>query len=192
MRPVDNPFSVTRQHAIEYRFPENDNWEKFWSRLESFSWRGAIVGKKGNGKTTLLLELEEKLSKQDFSTQKLFLNQEKRKFTSEEAKIIKNLNSKQIVLFDGAEQLNFWRWQHFLWKTRKVKGLIITAHKPSRLPTILQAETTLNQLKEIVNKLTVNCSESRKLIENIDLEKILRQHDGNHRLVLRELYDKLS
>lgn len=190
MRPADNPFSVSRQHGLKYRFTEGDDWDQFMRRLVTQNWSGALVGKKGTGKTTLLLELEPKLTRLGFGIKHLFLNCKKRKFSRVELNLIMNeLTDNDIILFDGSEQMNWWRWQIFLWQTRKSKGLIITVHKPSKLPTILRTSTSFDYFKEIVHELIQNHSNLQNLSTSEQLYNLFEKHGGNIRLALRDLYD---
>ncbi len=190
MRAVDNPFSVTRQHSLKYRFAVGDDWGPFMTRLEQNHWHGAIVGKKGNGKTTLLLELEAKLLNLGFGVKKLFLNREKRRFTRDEFAVFLNkLDNNDIILFDGSEQMSYWRWRLFRWRVRKAKGLIITAHKPSKLPTIMQTITSFQYFEEMVKELIQDHLPLQKLYCSEKLRQIHTRHKGNIRLALRELYD---
>ncbi len=191
MRPADNPFSVSRQHELKYQFPKGDNWNLFMARLEQKGWKGALVGKKGTGKTTLLLEIREKLLERGFGVKNLFLNCEKRKFNRDELKLITQSTSENdIILFDGSEQMAWWHWYYFLWKVRKAKGLILTTHKPSKLPTILNTSTHFECYKAMVQQLIEKHPDLQYLTTSERLHHLFEKYNGNMRLALRALYDQ--
>ena len=188
MRARDNPFATARVHQIRYRLPGGLGWEELLTRLESMKWRAALVGPEGAGKTTLLEDFESGLIKQGFEVVWLRLTREEPRFTSATLAQLETLHSRQMVLFDGAEQLSRLAWWRFLRLARRAGGLLITSHRSGLLPTLLKCDTTPELLADIVANLlnetpTDHCAEARRLH---------RKHRGNLREALRELYDHWS
>lgn len=185
MKAKDNPFSVERVLKINYRLSDID-WDNLIQKLEAQQFRGAIVGQHGSGKTTLLEGLAKKLLPLNHSVKSLRLNSESPNFSPEFLdKFFSLLNKNDIVLLDGAEQLNFISWQYFKYKVKKAKGLIITTHKEGQLPTIYNCKTNYQLLNDILFELigsqATNIKPSSK--------ELFDKHQGNIRDVLREYYD---
>jgi len=93
--------------------------------------------------------------------------------------------SDDIILLDGAEQLSRPAWELFKIKSRKAGGLIITTHRPGRLPTLLECVTRPGLLEAIVRTLTFDGAHEKPP----PTEQLFHRHKGNLRNALRELYD---
>jgi len=65
--------------------------------------------------------------------------------------------------------------------------LIITVHRPSRLPTLLRTTTTPQLLQQITNELL-----SGNTPPPARIEELYATHRGNLREALRELYDDFA
>lgn len=98
MRARDNPFSSER--ILSVRFVEG-SWDEFLATLKSWNYRGAIVGPKGHGKTTLLEDLVPRLAALGFNTRFIGLSSERRKLPAS-----KSPRRNEVILLDGAEQLS--------------------------------------------------------------------------------------
>ena len=157
-------------------------------RLQENHFRGALVGPKGTGKTTLLLELQGKLEEMGFKTCRLFLNRDKRKLSKNEVRELKQaVNQGAIILLDGFEQMNLLNHAKFVQRVKHAKGLIVTVHKPIKLPTILRTATSFKTFKQMVSELQ---NDSRQF-EADQLKALYDTHQGNIRLAFRSLYDLL-
>lgn len=184
MRARDNPFSVERVLRIRYR-PLTCAWDQLLEQLQSYRYRAAIVGAHGSGKTTLLEDLEERLRPR-FGAIRLRLDHSRPRFLPGELEqLAKRVSPQQMVFFDGAEQLGTWGWRRLLRATQPAAGLVITTHRPGRLPTLLHSQTTCDLLESMVQELLPADLEVRR----VTLESLFRKHRGNLRDVLRELYD---
>src|SRR5262245_14900122 len=156
MKARDNPFSSDRILSVRYRL-QGLTWDQLRARLADMDYRCALVGPQGSGKTTLLEDLEPALLAIGFQTKWLRLNQSTRRLSSASWKtFLSTLEEGDIILFDGAEQLNCLAWEQFKRRSCKAAGLIITTHKPGRLPTLLECVTHPDLLDEIVRALTSN------------------------------------
>ncbi len=180
MRACDNPFATHRVLRVRYRL-QGMTWDDLLARLESLEFRAAIVGPKGSGKTTLLEDLEAPLHRLGFTTKNLRLDETRRKFPPDFlADFFTRLSSRDIILFDGAEQMSWLAWRSFRQRARRVGGLIATSHRAGLLPTLIQCSTTPELLGEIVAELGESTQDAPALFE---------KHRGNLREALRELYD---
>ncbi|TXT38622.1 MAG: hypothetical protein FD138_314 [Planctomycetota bacterium] len=183
-RARDNPFAVEHVLRLRYRFRDED-WPSFLNRLQSRNYRGAIVGPKGSGKTTLLEDLGEHLETLGLRVHRLFLNEQNRAYPAEFVRRAHgSLDERDVLLFDGCEQLSLPAWWRFRWETRRAGGLIITTHRPGRSPTLIECQTTRELFRDLVRSLhepTTLASET--------LERLFEKHRGNLRDAIRELYD---
>jgi hypothetical protein len=188
VRARDNPFRSDRVLAVRYRLLQG-TWEGLFARLEALGFRAAIVGPKGSGKTTLLEDLKPSLLARGLSVRELRLDTESPCFDPEFLEeFFASLTRREVVLFDGAEQLSRVEWARFDRRTRGAGGLLITSHRPGLLPTLLESTTTPELLAGLVDQILGDrAMELRPL-----LPRLFEQHDGNVREALRELYDRFA
>ena len=199
MKARDNPFGATRVlAAIRYTDPGGDLDDSRHSaasllpRLEALGYRAAIVGPHGSGKTTLLEDLEHVLTQRGFRITHVRLDTEDlrlpRKWRSWRSPLAQGrdtgLGTRDIICLDGAEQLNPIAWTWFRWQARHARGLIITTHRPGRLPTLVACATNAALLDRIIQRLTPD-----RLAAAPPAAELFTRHRGNLRNALRELYD---
>jgi hypothetical protein len=185
MKARDNPFSSDRILSIRYRL-QGLTWDELMRRLADMDYRCALIGPQGSGKTTLLEDLEPALLATGFRTKWLRLNQSTRRLSSGSWKtFLSTIEETDIILFDGAEQMNCLAWEQFKRRSRKAAGLIITTHRSGRLPTLLECVTYPDLLEEIVRALTSDGAPERLQLT----KELFERHKGNLRNALRELYD---
>jgi hypothetical protein len=96
--------------------------------------------------------------------------------------------TRDVVLLDGAEQLNRWEWKKFQRFTRLTGGLLITTHRAGRLPTLYECRTTPQLLASLVTEL-VRVPEWPVSQSPAEL---YWQHRGNLREAFRDLYDAFA
>lgn len=161
------------------------SWDQLLARCERLQYRAALVGPCGSGKTTLLEDLEPKLRAKGFETVRLRLN---RQSSAYQRWRVSNTTSRQFLLFDGAEQLNWVGWQFFKWRTRRAAGLIVTTHKPGRLPTLLNCKTSAGLLSSIMAEVLAHSG----IAPPGDAADLFGRHRGNLREALRECYDLMA
>ena len=187
LRARDNPFATEHVLRLRYQFRESgdDGWPALLNRLKSLNYRAAIVGSHGSGKTTLMEDLGLKLADQGFRIHSLFLNEQHRTYPIGFLRRIRDgLTHKDIILFDGSEQLGPLNWLRFRWQTRRA-GVIITTHVPGRLPLLRLCETDPELLDDLVRRLCGHGLPPAKT----DIRRLYDAHRGNLREALRELYD---
>jgi DNA replication protein DnaC len=185
MKAKDNPFSTEQISKIKYYLSETE-LENLIKRLKELNFYAALVGDHGSGKTTLLESIVIKLIELNYKPKLLRLNTEKPSFPKSFLReFSKSLKKTDIVILDGAEQLNFLSWQYFKYKVKNADGLIITTHKEGRLPTLYRCQTSYKILDKILLELLG--IQAKDLEKNS--QKLFDKHQGNIRNVLREYYD---
>ena len=188
IRARDNPFAADRVLRVRYR-PQGWTWDGLIDRLAAMNYRGAIVGPEGRGKTTLLEDLGVRLTERGLRTRHVRLSRERPRLDAAGRRaLVTTLSDRDVVLFDGAEQMSRLAWWAFLWRVRRARGLVITAHRPGLLPTLVECRTSADLLEEIV----------RHLLPAADgdglppAQPLYDRHGGNVRNALRELYDRYA
>jgi len=183
MKAKDNPFSVERVLKIRYR---GANLETLAAELERMGWLGAIVGPEGSGKTTLMEDLQAHLEKSGRKAISLFLNDGNPLTRQRRKKFIRELDAETIVFLDGAAAIGRFAWPTLKRKIlKKAKGLVITAHRPVKLPTLIECATTPALLRQITADLLADSNTPNDEF----LDEIYNACSGNIRLALRQLYD---
>ena len=185
MRARDNPFRTDRVLSVRYRLAEG-TFDGLLDRFEATGRRAAIVGPKGTGKTTLLEDLAPRLRDRGFTVRELRLDEESPRFDRAFLReFLRSLGGRDVILFDGAEQLGLFGWYRFERATRAAGGLLVTTHHTGRLPTLIETATTPELLDRLVEEiLGGRASEVRPLTRGL-----FEKHRGNLRDALRELYD---
>jgi hypothetical protein len=179
-RPADNPFASHRVDSLSHRFIQR-NVGDLLDALARHGGRGAVLGPHGSGKTTLLDTLEPHLGAEvvrirlDAGTA--------RPVDHVLHRLPADLGPDHAILLDGAEQLGWWAWRRVSRATAEAGRLVITSHRPGRLPTILECRTSPALLAELVRELDPATADA------VDLDGLFQRHRGNLRLCFRELYD---
>lgn len=190
MKARDNPFGSPRVlSAIRYTDPAADVADAvdgvlaLLPRLRALGYRAVIVGPHGSGKTTLLEDLERVLAQHGFRIRHVRLDAEDRRLPRDWRLTARRLAAADIVCLDGAEQLGPVAWLWFRWRARRAGGLIVTAHRPGRLATLVACTTNAGLLERIIRRLAPDGPAAPTAAE------LFARHRGNLRHALRELYD---
>jgi hypothetical protein len=185
LRARDNPFAVQRVHAIRYRLA-GVTWEELLESLAALGFRAALVGPHGHGKTTLLEELGARLAERGFRIRTATLRQGERRLGAERsAALFRDPDPRDLLLVDGAEQLDALSWWTLRLRGRAAAGLIVTSHQPGLLPTLHECRTTPELLAGIVAELAGRA-------DGEEVAELFARHGGDLRLALRELYDRAA
>jgi hypothetical protein len=147
-------------------------------------YRCAIVGPEGRGKTTLLEDVGVRLrSERGLCVKWLRLTRAEPAFDRRWLRtFFAGVTRRDVLLFDGAEQMGRLAWWAFLRKARRARGLVITSHRPGLLPTLVECETSPELLEAIVRELVGDT-------ERLPVRELFNRYDGNVREALRHLYD---
>jgi hypothetical protein len=185
----DNPFMVQRTDAIRFDFRETDfsSVEAFAHHVETYKFRGAILGRHGRGKTTLLCDLNSHFCEQDVDSELVFLPRGTQLHQDAVADLVRRGEDGAIVLVDGLERLSFLRRQRLITHSRTFAGFIATTHRSGRLRTLIRCRTSQRTLMAVLDSLDLN----RPKIARPALA-LLSKRKGNVRLVLRDLYDQYA
>jgi hypothetical protein len=188
MRARDNPFRSERIEQLNYRLA-GATWSDLLSRLEGFGFRAAIVGRHGTGKTTLLEQLAPRLAARGWRTRLLRLGTAQRAMGFRLCcGLSAGVESQDILLVDGAEQLSAMGWWRFCRASRNAGGVIITVHRPGRLPTLYECRSSVELLAELAGELLrLPAGEVRA-----EAEVLFERHGGDLREALRGWYDRLA
>lgn len=189
MKARDNPFATDRVHRIRYRLAEQE-WTALERKLCESSRRGAIVGPEGSGKTTLLEDIAARLQRDGWRAKWLRLTRERPRFAPAELKrFFAELSRRDVILFDGAEQLGGWAWRRFVRRCRRSGGLLITSHRTGLLPTLHECSTSPQLLFDIVAELHPPAAAPSGVQLRELTDSLFISHCGNVRDALRSLYD---
>ena len=183
MRARDNPFATDRVLRVRYR-PQGWTWDAMLARLAAMDYRGAIVGPEGRGKTTLLEDLGERLKERGLRLRHLRLSRERPHLDRASRRaLVTDISDRDVILFDGAEQMGRLAWWNILRLSRRAGGLVITSHRAGLLPTLVECETSVALLGQIVHTLHPPARDPDVI------QSLFLRHGGNIRNALRELYD---
>ena len=146
---------------------------------------GAIVGRHGSGKTRLLEEMAPHLREAGYQPELFRLSSEsgmrdKERMVAELRKVVKP----GFILLDGAEQLSTRLWLPLRAAASQAAGFVVTVHRVSRLPTLIECETNEALLQDLVEEL---CGAP---LMPFDAESLMLRHHGDLRNCFRELYDR--
>ena len=183
MRARENPFRSDRLLSLRYRLQQG-SWEDLLARFASLGRRAAIVGPQGTGKTTLLEDLAPRFRDAGYRVRELRLDEETPGY---DPAVLESLTPRDVILFDGAEQLGRFAWSSFERRSRGAGGLLITVHQPGRLPTLLETQTSPELLAGLVDQILGAGSAARPLAS-----ALFAKHRGNLREALRDLYDHMA
>lgn len=180
-----NPFDAACLAALAYRFPKGADWDSLLARLEKSSWCGAIVGAQGTGKSTLLAQLGERLAQRGLTPQTVRLTSESTNAEKDAIlPLIRSLDPEDVLLLDGADQLNTRRWLPIRTAVNAIAGCIVTVQQTSRLPTVFETQTTPRLFEELVTELTGS------RLPAGEAYTIHSRHRGNFAACFRELRER--
>lgn len=185
----ENPFRTELVLRHRYEFLANDSMDALTQRFESQGYVGAIVGKKGRGKTTLLEDFCVHLQGRGHSVSHLRLSS-RQSADSRAAcrKLLATAGHENIIVLDGAEQLGWLPWRLFRRQAKRFQGLLVTTHHSGRLPELIRCETQSSLLHEAVHRI----APSEYCHLQGGLNDLFAEHDGNLRDCFRSLFDRYA
>lgn len=195
MKARENPFAADRVVAVPYIL-SGESWPALLARLARLRYRAAIVGPCGSGKTTFLADLQGALHAQGFHVKPLRLDRSRPMFDPGAlTRFYGWLAPSDVILLDGAEQLERRAWTDFARRTTCAAGLIVTTHHAGLLPTLIECRPTPPLLDDLMTRLLGRLSPElapalRRQLPSAP--ELCRRHHGNVRAALRELYDRCA
>jgi len=182
-----NPFATrhVRPGALPYRFPTGVDAARLVERLAASAWRGQIIGPHGSGKSTLLATLLPAIEASGRRPRLIALHDGQRRLP-DRLERIPVADERAIIIVDGYEQLGRWhRWRLDRLCRRREWGLLVTAHRPVGMPTVLETATTVELAEQLVNCLT----QGEEGIDRQEIAARFQARQGNLREVLFDCYD---
>ncbi len=184
-----NPFATERLDRLGYRDPATGeplapaDLDRLLDRLDTLGRRAAIVGPEGSGKTALLEALAARLTRRGWRVQW----SARRADETAEGGLASPAGSTSFLLIDGEERLAPGGWRRLLRACRGAGGLLVTAHRPTPLPTLHECATTPELLGILISELAGGSSLGLPAAETLHA-----RHQGNLRSALLELYDRCA
>jgi hypothetical protein len=181
----DNPFRTARIGALAFR-PRHGSTPELAERLARLDFRAEIVGPHGSGKTTLLGELAEHLAHDGHAILHWRLQADRpQPPVPALVRAAARLGPRHLLLVDGAGHLSRAAWWCVARAARGARGLLITAHAPGRLPTLLETTTDRALLRALVGELLGPKPPALDAL----LDTLYERCRGNLRDVFLALYD---
>jgi hypothetical protein len=185
-RPADNPFRMQQLDRIAFQ-PQSLGWPALLSRLDAHKNHAAIVGPHGSGKTTLLDSLDAHFSGRGVPVRRLHMTEEEGRGLPDHWRAsLRRARVDEVIFADGYDLLGPFGRRYVRRGSRRCAGLIVTAHRPTRLPTLIHCETTPALLHQLTQRLL------GRPLPRQTVETLYRQHHGNLRKVFRALYDQVG
>jgi hypothetical protein len=184
-----NPFATCWTHpgALRFRFNNDQCVEQVMSKLAAYQWHGAIVGPHGSGKSTLLESIKPAIAAAGRTVEAISLRDGQRRLPREFFATWAN-DSNRVVIIDGYEQLGWPARLHLSLRCFATgSGLLVTSHKPIRIPTLIRLSPNQQLVEQLVDDL---CAEVSTTITRADIAASHACHGSNVREILFDLYDR--
>jgi hypothetical protein len=189
--PPSNPFATrfVRPGAMPFLFPPAIDAAGLVARLRELDWRGAIVGPHGSGKSTLLETLRPELLRAGRRVVHFALHDGQRSLPPAPSGS-QPWDCETIAIVDGYEQLGAWNRRRLERRCRRAGcGLLVTSHRPTRLPELYRTAVNCELLERIVERLVTDAG---PLISADDVRRAFSVHGQNAREALFALYDLVA
>jgi hypothetical protein len=193
----DNPFATcwTRPGALAFRFLDGQTAAQLVAKLQSHGWRAAIVGPHGSGKSTLLETLKPALVARGCHIHAVTLRHGQRRLPD---RVLDQLNREEtqnqppsgpaILIVDGYQQLGLFQRMKLRRICRQAHaGLLVTAHSPTRFPTLIRLAPDRGLVEQLVNELSAQVSTD---VAAADVAASHACHGSNVREIFFDLYDR--
>ena len=182
-----NPFRTSRLEQLSFVFPTGRSMNRLVDRLSAVGGRGAVVGMHGTGKTTLLGELASALASRGWHVVQERCDPAAGRRHGLLAELA-TAGGSHAVLLDGAGSWSLFWWRRVVKATAGAGRLVITAHRPGRLPTLLHTQSSPELLDRLVSRLTPQHHQELQPL----LPELHRRHRGDCHTILLALYDRLA
>ncbi len=191
MTARENPFATCRVETLGFQLA-GVTWGQLQARFAACGGRAALVGPHGSGKTTLAEALGRSWETDGWRVRWVRLSTDEPALTAAHWQgVLAELTRRDRVVLDGAEQLSWWAWRRFVGRTRAADGVLITAHRAGRWPTLYHCRTSVALFRALVGQLVDGQTDSvRRELGATWMADLYLRHRGNLREALRELYDR--
>lgn len=188
-----NPFSAQRLDALAWR-PDAGagDLDSLLARLDRCGGRGALVAPDGHGKTTLLAALAGRLEARGLAVRRLTASRDRPLPRRDLARFLRPAGPGDALLLDGAGHLGAWRWRRVRRAARRAAVLLVTLHRPGRLPTVADCTTSPQLLAGLVDELLARAEPNLPLPDLPCAAALHARHAGNLRSALHDLYDRCA
>ena len=185
----DNPFSTHRVECILSFDPQlsGTSWVEIERRWMALGRRASLVAPHGAGKSTFMDAFQTRLEASGHSVLRLFLNQESNKLDKGQWRMLECCQQ-QIIMLDGEEQLSYLSQRRFYRLTQSCSGLLISRHKPTKLPQLLVLDPDMDLLVTCIERLA---PEHLPQLHSM-LSGWWSEHNGNIREILLRCYDSVQ
>lgn len=155
------------------------------ARLKVLNYCASIVGTNGSGKSILLAQLAPKLAELGFEPHLFSLSSDASMRDKERLpERLRSVRAPGFILLDGAEQLSTRHWLPVRSAASQAAGFVVTVHRTSRLPTLIECETNAGLLEALVLKL------SGASLPLYEASTLVTRHHGSIREALSELRER--
>jgi hypothetical protein len=192
---VGNPFST--RHTRPGAIPPLDSAGRpvdvaaLCAQLAFKGGSAAIVGAHGSGKTTLLEALAREFERAGIPAGRVRLRA--RRDAVQVLRAILCSPAGAVLCVDSWERMVPVAAGLVRLVARAVGcNLLVTTHRPTALPTLVVCATTPRLLAAIVDRLPGLEQRGGEVIADVDIEAAFRNHAGNIRESLYELYDRFE
>lgn len=181
-----NPFRTECLDRLAYDAGD-ESLAAIVDRLKTMTFRAALVGPHGTGKSTCLRAIAGQLPTLGLSPLIHRLDGD-RPIPSlwSLRQLAKQCNRSTVLILDGADHLPPIKARYICRATRSAGGLIVTSHAPWHLPTLLTTRGYPELLTRLLNRLT------GQALSPDEAQSLLQSRDGNIREILFDLYDKTA
>jgi ABC-type branched-subunit amino acid transport system ATPase component len=170
---------------LRYRFIDGATLDDLLDRLTVAPRQGAITGPHGSGKSTLLAAICAGLVDRGWQVIAYELHDGQRRLPGG---LPATASQRTFVVVDGYEQLSwFATWRLRRHCRRHGRGLLVTSHAPTRLPTLYRTQASLALARQLVDELQRG-EIFANLIAAADVEPSFALHHGNLRELLFSMY----
>lgn len=200
-RPRENPFRTERLDRLGFRDATTGepagraDLGALVERFERLGRRAAVIGPEGSGKTTLLDALEPRLAERGHDVLRLkaapggaLLCEVPGGGALQGSSPLETAGPRTLLVVDGLDRLpavTRWRVRRV---ARGAAGLLATAHRPLRIPTLVECATTSTLLAALIAELTAG--QVGQAAGRLPAAEVLHsRHRGNLRTALLELFD---
>jgi len=210
VRAQENPFRTERLDRLGFRAAATGapaDLDSLVERFERLGRRAAVIGPEGSGKTTLLDALEPRFAARGLIVRRLRAapgggalweqppvkgarwSRPPARSALSKSTAFEGTDERTLLVVDGLDRLPFASRRRIRQAGRQAAGLLVTAHRRLRLPTLIECATTPALLAALIADLGADLDRD---FGGAASHALHRRHRGNLRTALLELYDRYA